>query len=173
MIVAGDATGFVLAIDARNGKLIWRSDARLVEANRITGTPVIYKGRVYAPLSATEINHAVDESYECCKAQGAVVALDLKTGKKLWVGRTMVEATKTQKSRVGTQMWGPSGAPIWSTPAIDEKPGPALRRHRRAELDPLRRHHRRDSGLRSRHRRAAGWSFQDNGARPGGVLMSA
>jgi polyvinyl alcohol dehydrogenase (cytochrome) len=121
VIVAGDATGFVLAIDARTGKLIWRSDARLVEANRITGTPVIFKGRVYAPLSATEINHAVDESYECCKAQGAVVALDLRTGRKLWVGRTMVEATKTQKSRVGTQMWGPSGAPIWSTPAIDEK----------------------------------------------------
>ncbi len=121
VIVAGDATGFVLAIDARTGKLIWRADARLVEANRITGTPVIYKGRVFAPLSATEINHAVDESYECCKAQGAVVALDLKTGHKLWIGRTMVEATKTQKSRVGTQMWGPSGAPIWSTPAIDEK----------------------------------------------------
>jgi polyvinyl alcohol dehydrogenase (cytochrome) len=121
VIVAGDATGFVIALDARTGRPIWRSDARLVEANRITGTPVIYKGRVYAPLSATEINHAVDEAYECCKAQGAVVALDLKTGRRLWVGRTMVEATKTQKSRVGTQMWGPSGAPIWSTPAIDEK----------------------------------------------------
>jgi polyvinyl alcohol dehydrogenase (cytochrome) len=123
VIVAGDANGFVIAIDARTGKPIWRSDAKLVEANRITGTPVIYKGRVYAPLSATEINHAVDETYECCKAQGAVVALDLKTGKKLWVGRTMAPATKTQKSRVGTQMWGPSGAPIWSTPAIDEKRG--------------------------------------------------
>ncbi len=123
VIVAGDANGFVLAIDARTGKPIWRADAKLVEANRITGTPVIYKGRVYAPLSATEINHAVDESYECCKAQGAVVALDLKTGKTLWVGRTMAPATKTQKSRVGTQMRGPSGAPIWSTPAIDEKRG--------------------------------------------------
>jgi polyvinyl alcohol dehydrogenase (cytochrome) len=123
VIVAGDANGFVVAIDARTGRPIWRTDARLVEANRITGTPVIYKGRVFAPLSATEINHAVDETYECCKAQGAVIALDLKTGKKLWVGRTMAPATMTQKSRVGTQMWGPSGAPIWSTPAIDEKRG--------------------------------------------------
>jgi polyvinyl alcohol dehydrogenase (cytochrome) len=121
VIVAGDATGFVVAVDALNGKQVWRSDVRLHEANRITGTPVIHKGRVYAPLSATEINHAVDESYECCKAQGAVIAIDLKTGKKIWTGRTMVEATQTQKSRVGTQMWGPSGAPIWNTPAIDEK----------------------------------------------------
>ncbi len=121
VIVAGDALGFVVAVDALNGKQLWRSDIRLHEANRITGAPVIYKGRVYAPLSATEINHAVDESYECCKAQGAVIALDLKTGKKIWTGRTMDEAQKTQLSRVGTQMWGPSGAPIWNTPAIDEK----------------------------------------------------
>jgi polyvinyl alcohol dehydrogenase (cytochrome) len=121
VIVAGDATGFVVAVDALSGKQVWRSDVRLHEANRITGTPVIHKGRVYAPLSATEINHAVDETYECCKAQGAVIALDLKTGNRTWTGRTMVEAQKTQPSRVGTQMWGPSGAPIWNTPAIDEK----------------------------------------------------
>ncbi|HEY7797999.1 MAG TPA: PQQ-binding-like beta-propeller repeat protein [Hyphomonadaceae bacterium] len=121
VIVAGDATGFVVAVDALNGKQVWRSDVRLHEANRITGTPVIHKGRVYAPLSATEINHAVDEAYECCKAQGAVIAIDLGTGRKIWTGRLMEEAKQTQKSRVGTQMWGPSGGPIWNTPAIDEK----------------------------------------------------
>lgn len=121
VIVAGDATGSVVAVDALTGKAVWRTDVRLHEANRVTGTPVIYKGRVYAPLSATEINHAVDESYECCKAQGAVIGLDLKTGAKVWTGRTMEEPRPTQKSRVGTQMWGPSGAPIWNTPAIDEK----------------------------------------------------
>jgi polyvinyl alcohol dehydrogenase (cytochrome) len=121
VIVAGDATGFVVAVDALNGKQVWRSDIRLHEANRITGTPVIHNGRVYAPLSATEINHAVDETYECCKAQGAVIAIDLRTGRKIWTGRLMEEAKQTQKSRVGTQMWGPSGGPIWNTPAIDEK----------------------------------------------------
>lgn len=119
VVVAGDATGSVVAVDARSGRAIWRTDVRLHEANRVTGTPVIYRGRVYAPLSATEINHAVDESYECCKAQGAVIGLDLRTGKKVWEGRTMDPARQTQKSRVGTQMWGPSGAPIWNTPAID------------------------------------------------------
>jgi polyvinyl alcohol dehydrogenase (cytochrome) len=121
VIVAGDAAGFVVAVDALTGRQVWRSDVRLHEANRITGTPVIFRGRVYAPLSATEINHAVDEAYECCKAQGAVIALDLATGRKIWTGRTMDEARPTQRSRVGTQMWGPSGAPIWNTPAIDEK----------------------------------------------------
>jgi polyvinyl alcohol dehydrogenase (cytochrome) len=33
----------------------------------------------------------------------------------------MVEATKQKMNRAGAQLWGPSGAPIWSTPAIDEK----------------------------------------------------
>jgi polyvinyl alcohol dehydrogenase (cytochrome) len=121
VVLVGDGMGSVTAVDALTGRKVWRTDARIHESNRITGAPVVWKGKVFAPLSATEINHAVDESYECCKAQGAVVALDLKTGKKLWLGRTMDEAKQTQKSRVGTQMWGPSGAPIWNTPAIDEK----------------------------------------------------
>ena len=121
VIVAGDAVGAVIAVDARTGKQLWRSDLRLHESNRITGTPVIHKNRVYAPLSAVEINYTRLDTYECCKAQGAVIALDLATGKKLWTGRTMPEATKQKLNRAGAQLWGPSGAPIWTTPAIDEK----------------------------------------------------
>jgi polyvinyl alcohol dehydrogenase (cytochrome) len=121
VIVVGDTLGAVVAIDALTGAQLWRSDVRLHEANRITGAPMIYKGRVYAPLSGVEISHTRLDTYECCRAQGAVIALDLKTGKKLWVGRTMAEATKQKINRAGAQLWGPSGAPIWSTPAIDEK----------------------------------------------------
>ena len=121
VIVAGDAVGAVVAIDALTGKQLWRSEIRLHEANRITGTPVIHKGRVFAPLSGVEISYARLDTYECCKAQGAVVALDLKTGRQLWVGRTMDPATPQKRNRAGAQLWGPSGAPIWSTPAIDEK----------------------------------------------------
>ena len=121
VIVGGDTVGSVVAVDASNGKPLWRTDIRQHESNRITGTPVIYNGRVFAPLSGVEINYARDDSYECCQAQGAVVALDLETGKQLWLGRTMEPATKRKISRAGTQLWGPSGAPIWSTPAIDSK----------------------------------------------------
>lgn len=121
VIVSGDAVGSVVALDAINGKPLWRTDLRMHESNRITGTPVIHEGRVFAPLSAVEINYTRDDRYECCKAQGAVVALDLKTGRKLWTGRTMPPATKQKRNRAGAQLWGPSGAPIWSTPAIDAK----------------------------------------------------
>jgi polyvinyl alcohol dehydrogenase (cytochrome) len=121
VVVAGDSNGAVIAIDAKTGKQLWRTDIKLHESNRITGTPAIYKGRVFAPISAVEINWTIQDTYECCKAQGAVIALELATGKKLWTGRTMVEATKQKLNRAGAQLWGPSGAPIWSSPAIDEK----------------------------------------------------
>jgi polyvinyl alcohol dehydrogenase (cytochrome) len=119
--LAGDAGGAVVALNAKNGKPIWRTDVRMHEANRITGAPVIYKDRVFAPLSGAEISYSRVDTYECCRAQGAVVALDLKTGKQLWIGRTMPPGTKQKINRAGAQLWGPSGAPIWSTPAIDAK----------------------------------------------------
>ena len=31
------------------------------------------------------------------------------------------EPHKTKKNKIGTQLWGPSGAPIWSSPSIDVK----------------------------------------------------
>ena len=33
------------------------------------------------------------------------------------------EAKPTYKNKLGVQMWGPSGAPVWTTPAIDAKRG--------------------------------------------------
>src|SRR6185295_13396432 len=51
-----------------------------------------------------------------------VAALDLATGKKLWVGRTIDEDAKpTRLGRTGTQQWGPAGAMMWSTPVVDTK----------------------------------------------------
>jgi polyvinyl alcohol dehydrogenase (cytochrome) len=120
-ILMGDAAGFVHAVDARTGRKLWVSEARLNEYNRITGAPVVHDGKVFAPVSAIEVNYAGQDDYECCKGQGAVIAFDLATGKKLWTGTTMEPAQKTRLSRTGTQQWGPSGAIIWSTPIVDPK----------------------------------------------------
>ena len=120
-IIMGDAAGFVHAVDARTGRKLWVSNARLNEYNRITGAPVVHEGKVITPVSAIEVNYAGQDDYECCKGQGAVIAFDLKTGKKLWTGTTMEPAQPTRLGRTGTQQWGPSGAIIWSTPVIDAK----------------------------------------------------
>jgi polyvinyl alcohol dehydrogenase (cytochrome) len=120
-IIMGDAAGFVHAVDAKTGRKLWVSNARLNEYNRITGAPVVHDGKVITPVSAIEVNYAGQDDYECCKGQGAVIAFDLATGDKLWTGTTMEPAQKTRLSRTGTQQWGPSGAIIWSTPTIDPK----------------------------------------------------
>jgi polyvinyl alcohol dehydrogenase (cytochrome) len=118
-IIMGDAAGFVHAVDAKTGRKLWVSNARLNEYNRITGAPVVHDGKVITPVSAIEVNYAGQDDYECCKGQGAVIAFDLATGEKLWTGTTMDPAQPTRLGRTGTQQWGPSGAIIWSTPVID------------------------------------------------------
>lgn len=120
-IIMGDAAGFVHAVNAKTGRKLWVSNARLNEYNRITGAPVVHDGKVITPVSAIEVNYAGTDDYECCKGQGAVIAFDLATGEKLWTGTTMEEAKPTRLGRTGTQQWGPSGAIIWSTPIIDAK----------------------------------------------------
>lgn len=120
-IIMGDAAGFVHAVDARTGRKLWQSEARLNDLNRITGAPVVHDGKVFTPVSAIEVNYAGQDDYECCKGQGAIITFDLATGKKLWTGTTMEPAQPVRLGRTGTQQWGPSGAIIWSTPTIDPK----------------------------------------------------
>ncbi len=51
-----------------------------------------------------------------------MVALDGATGKQIWRTYTISEeAHPTNKNKNGTQLWGPSGAGIWSSPTIDVK----------------------------------------------------
>jgi polyvinyl alcohol dehydrogenase (cytochrome) len=121
LLVFGDAAGFVHALDAATGALVWKTDTKFDDQQRITGAPVIHEKRVYTPLSSIEVNYAPDDTYECCKSQGAVVALDLESGKQIWTARMMPPPVKQGRSRVGTQLWGPSGAPVWSTPVIDAR----------------------------------------------------
>jgi polyvinyl alcohol dehydrogenase (cytochrome) len=121
-IIMGDAAGKVHAVDAKTGRKLWVTDVKLTSLNRITGAPVVHEGKVFAPVSVIESNFPPDDSYECCRGQGAVAALDLATGKKLWIGRAIDEDAKPQRTgRTGTQQWGPAGAMIWSTPVVDPK----------------------------------------------------
>jgi polyvinyl alcohol dehydrogenase (cytochrome) len=50
------------------------------------------------------------------------VALDAATGKQVWKTYTITEEPRrTKKNKVGTQLWGPSGAGVWNSPAIDAR----------------------------------------------------
>ena len=120
----GDAGANVYALNAGTGELIWK--VRPVDhfATMATAAPQVHNGVVYQAFSSFEEILGPDPNYQCCSFRGSVVALDAATGKKIWQTFTIAETPKpTKKTAVGTQLQGPSGAGIWSTPTIDEQLG--------------------------------------------------
>jgi polyvinyl alcohol dehydrogenase (cytochrome) len=52
------------------------------------------------------------------------VALDATTGKQIWKTYTIQEEAKpTRKNKIGVQLYGPSGASLWSSPTLDPEGG--------------------------------------------------
>jgi polyvinyl alcohol dehydrogenase (cytochrome) len=117
----GDARAFVYAVDADTGKLRWKTKVDDFPLAGITSSPVQYNGRLYVGVKSGEEAAGAAKDYECCRFRGSLVALDSATGKQVWKTYTIDEPRPTRKNKAGTQLWGPSGAPIWSSPAIDTK----------------------------------------------------
>jgi polyvinyl alcohol dehydrogenase (cytochrome) len=120
----GDLVANVYAVDAENGTLLWTKRADTHVRARITGAPVFYDGRVYVPVSSLEEGSGAGPQYECCTFRGSVVAYDAASGDQVWRSETIAKPlVKTKKTSIGTQMWGPAGAAIWSSPTIDPRRG--------------------------------------------------
>jgi polyvinyl alcohol dehydrogenase (cytochrome) len=119
----GDSETNVYAVNALTGKLLWKTRLDMHPMAGITGTPKLYKGRLYVGVrSASEEVAAGDPKYPCCTFRGSMDALDAATGKIAWKTYTIPDPPKSTKvNSVGTQMYGPSGVGIWSSPTIDVK----------------------------------------------------
>jgi polyvinyl alcohol dehydrogenase (cytochrome) len=123
VLVFSDIASKVHMVDAATGQLIWIQNVGLYPLSLTTGTPALHGDRVYVPISQYEISLGANDDHECCKTHGAVTALDARTGKKLWTTHTMEEAKPVRDRGDGKMIYGPSGAPIWTSPAIDAKRG--------------------------------------------------
>ena len=120
MAYFGDTHANMYALDAITGKLIWKTSVDDHPMARVTSAPKLYEGRLYMGIASRDEWLSADPRYECCKFRGSVVALDAKTGKQIWKSYTIAEpARPTKKSKAGTQLWGPSGVGVWSSPTID------------------------------------------------------
>jgi len=122
VICFGAQNGMAYAVSAATGQLLWKVRVEKHFAAMITGTPQMHDGVVYVPVSSFEEILPPNPKYQCCTFRGSVVALDAASGKQLWQTYTIQDPPRpTSKSSVGTQLYGPSGAGVWSSPTFDEK----------------------------------------------------
>jgi polyvinyl alcohol dehydrogenase (cytochrome) len=120
IVYFGDLAANAYAVNASSGALVWKTKVETHPAARITGAPTLYSGVLYVPLSSIEEGTGSRSGYECCTFRGSVVALDARTGREIWKTYTIAEEPRpTKTNAVGTQLYGPSGAAVWSAPTID------------------------------------------------------
>ena len=118
----GDQRAQAYAVDAATGTVVWKVRVEQHPAAMISGAPTLYDGRLYVPVSSFEEVTGASLKYECCKFRGAVTALEAATGKQIWKSYTIPEEPQpVRKNKQGTQLWGPSGASVWSSPTLDLK----------------------------------------------------
>lgn len=119
----GDFAAEVYALDVATRRLLWRRKIDNFPVATITGSLSLAGDRIIVPLSSLEVVSAIDENYACCRFRGAVVALDKMTGDMLWKYYTVPLPQSRGVRENGIEKFGPSGAPVWTSPTIDEKRG--------------------------------------------------
>ena len=108
------------ALDLADGTLAWKTRVGWHPESNNTGSPALHDGRLFVPISAMEVVTAMDPEYECCTASGAVAALDATSGDVLWYHRVIPGYPEAVgRNAAGTQLYAPSGAPVWASPTID------------------------------------------------------
>lgn len=117
-----DLMSWVYAVNATNGQLVWSQKVGLHPNATTTAQPVLYEGTLFQPVSSLEVVPAIDPEYPCCDFRGSIVAMDARTGEEKWRSYTITEElVQTRINDAGTPNFGPSGAPIWNSPTVDEK----------------------------------------------------
>jgi polyvinyl alcohol dehydrogenase (cytochrome) len=113
----------VHVVDARTGKALWTKNVASYSYSLTTGTPRVLKNRIVVPVSQYEIMQAADNKVTCCTNHGFLLSLDPATGAQQWRYDTMPDAQPIRDRGDGKMLMGPSGAPIWNSPVVDEKRG--------------------------------------------------
>ncbi len=121
LAVFGDILAKLYALDARTGEPVWSFRVDDHPSATLTATPALMDGLLFVPVSSLEVIAAVDPAYECCTFRGKVLAIDAGSGTIAWEHFTIPDApAPTGETSIGTRILSPSGAPIWSSPAVDK-----------------------------------------------------
>ena len=119
-VLFGDVQATIYAVDMQSGALVWKTKVEEHPLARITGAPKLEGNRLYVTVSSLEEVNPANLGYPCCTFRGSVLALDSESGKQLWKTYAIPDPPQpTRKNSAGTQLSGPAGAAIWSSPALD------------------------------------------------------
>ena len=120
----GTVDGIAHAVSAASGAALWQVDVKDHPHAVLTGTPLFHAGRLYVPVSSFELGLAMNPFYGCCTFRGSIVALDAEDGSVAWRTHTIPDAPRVSgRHFIFVEEWGPSGAPVWSAPALDVETG--------------------------------------------------
>ena len=112
------------ALDVKTGKLLWKTRAAFHPQSSTTGSVAVAGNLVFVPISSFEVITTLDPNYNCCSSSGGITALDVRTGKVAWQYKVISEEVKQRgKKKNGGYFYGPSGAPVWSSPTVDVNKG--------------------------------------------------
>jgi polyvinyl alcohol dehydrogenase (cytochrome) len=119
IVYFGDSTGRVYALNARTGALVWSTPVDDHPEARMTGSPLVYNGRVYIGVSTSEGGTARNPSYPCCSHRGQVVALNAANGTVDWRYYTVPQPQQVGTWPSGAAKFSPSGGSVWAVPVVD------------------------------------------------------
>ncbi|WP_019544143.1 PQQ-binding-like beta-propeller repeat protein [Streptomyces sulphureus] len=119
----GDNKGHLYALDRRTGKPRWHTRLDDHPTAQITGSPLVYRGRVYVGVSSSESGSPADLTYPCCTFRGSLVAVDARDGSVDWRHWTVPKPKRTGSWPNGAARYEPSGIGVWSSPVVDPGTG--------------------------------------------------
>jgi len=100
IVFVGGGDGYIYALNASNGKVIWQTLLGSLPADFIWSSPIFYKGSVYIGVSSFA---------DCPTVQGKLVQMNAKTGAIQHIFNAVPA--------------GCQGGAVWDTPSIDESTG--------------------------------------------------
>src|SRR5687767_2993992 len=115
------AGAHVFAVDRRTGNLLWLTRVHEHLTAIVTSSPVVDNGVAYVGIASKEEGVSGTPGYQCCTFRGAVVALDVRTGRILWKTYMVPSNNNHGDSNLpgfysGNGVWG-------SSPVVDRQRG--------------------------------------------------
>jgi polyvinyl alcohol dehydrogenase (cytochrome) len=116
----GDGHANIFAVNAQDGRLLWKTKVDSHVVARITAGLRYHDGKVFVPVSSSEEFSSGTADYPCCTSRGSLVALDANTGKMIWKTWVVPGELKPYKIQSnGVVLYAPGGGGVWSSPTVD------------------------------------------------------